>query len=509
MWTVKRYCLVAFVVMGFVSSLYPKSINFGGGSDTRIKISNGARLNLAQHMLIEDGVLEKGTGSTFVGSGKINLTNSHVESNNATNTKQLNGTLDPSVGNNLSMQGHHIISNTVVSFDEVFVTGTDNLIQGPVRFTQPIVLHDENTVLDLALSTLLTQSIALNNGTLRLQGDLKLADGVNFIGDGTLDLNGYELKFGGIPLDITSSITWKNARSITLAADTNYTTQQNFTGAGAFFQGNGYTANFSGGGSIRVAAGCNVQMVGLTVRGIGSTGNILCIDKTSTFSISNSNIEFNASFTFNTGGIYIGGPTTFITHGNQIFLTSNFSMTVDSNTLEIDTLGKYGGGLYPQAFDNRFLTSSRDGVILNINEQFGHTDSNLTNLNFTSANITFTYDYYLNSNHKMFFHTSATVDGSNYNIYLADNYSPQIVLDPGVTVTFSNMTLFNMAQNSFALAPSSQLYFGSLATIEYDSIATLSMSLNFVGTGAILDVHNKNLDIARSEEHTSELQSQR
>lgn len=234
-----------------------------------------------------------------------------------------------------------IISNPGGLPHQLLVKPGAHFLRGQPLFFGPndIALTDETTVLAIAIQNALNTNITMNGGILFLQDDLSLGDDSVLLGDGIVVFNNRRLSLGGKESFWTGNIIWNSALDMQLNSRTT------LQGAWIFFadgqiNGNGNVLDIANGGTIVILPDSRLRLSGVRLKGLGS-GSILMGDNAE-LRLSDVEIEMDASYLVNSGGIYVDGNTNIITKDNLLTITDSFdshgSLTVDRVGLTYDPL---------------------------------------------------------------------------------------------------------------------------------------------------------------------------
>lgn len=303
--------------------------NVSAQSTSTIKVASSSGVNLA-NTTVRVGANAKLEGVT-------NLTNSTINKNGGINTTIQSGVVTNAAAVSVTNSSINLSSSIITQ--PITVAGNSSLEGVPTTFSTSsngISLAGPSTTLNIAVTSPIATNIALNGGTLNLQGTTKLADGKITTGNGTINCNSSSLVLGAAPVTISSAIKIKKG------ADLQFNGTVSLSGTLLFDEnasicGNGNIFDISN-GTIAIRPKTNLHLTNIVIRGMG-TGKIIFYDTTSTMSLSNVQIVMNSNYSVTTGGMYVQGPTVITTGNNNLSFSLKGSMTVDGVSLLYDTLG--------------------------------------------------------------------------------------------------------------------------------------------------------------------------
>ena len=117
-----------------------------------------------------------------------------------------------------------------VVYQNFWVSGSGNRIEGSPIMTQNIILNDVNTTVTLAMQTPMNSTVILNNGTVNLDADLTFAASKSFQGTGTINGNNEKLIFGASPLTFNNNFIFQNISELQLWNELTLNSVITFTG---------------------------------------------------------------------------------------------------------------------------------------------------------------------------------------------------------------------------------------------------------------------------------------
>lgn len=353
---------------------------------------------------------------------------------------------------------------------KLIVRGAGSRLEGqPIfRNQDSIQLHDFTSTLTIAIQNSLNKRLLLNNGTLYLGDDLKLADDVRFTESGTIVGGGYQLSFGGKELLWTGTYLWKNAGDIVLNNDVRVRGQWIFKG-NAQVTGNGNTLDLTNGATIWVKKNTTLDLNNIKIRGWGS-GFFVFEDKTSQIRVALSEMEMDNNVTMTRGGLYVNAETHVLVKDNLLRLDGAASLTVDGCALSYETL-EFADNLNirPVIIDdpnNKFITYLNNGTILKPKVDI------IGNVTFDFSTTLTLHRYLLISpENRLYANSSFTLDG-NTNIAYFTRVDPTvegylIIIAAGKSMFFKNIVLRDLSPKYVDFgSDTSQILFTDRTTIE-------------------------------------------
>ena len=325
-----------------------------------VKVSNSGTLTVNNPISTFDGTLIRMLNGTISGD---TVTFERGIFEDADNQLLMKSIFNP-LGTLMLSGDDFLCAQPSTVLQEVRVSGVNNKISGQPIFTSNIVLADSNTTLTLAVQSAVNKSIDLNSGTLFLGDDLRFTDEQKINGPGVVDLNGYQLGFGGKDFSSSDNIELRNATDIELHSNLDFSGSFTFSSDTAF-NGNGYILNLADGGLITVADGVTVCFTDIVIKGLGdSAGKIIYASDSSSIKLSNVTVELVDDVTQSQGGILVNGPTTWVVKNFDWTFDSSASLTVDGVTLWKDSAGENNIGEISFGIPTSiFFTSISSGTI--------------------------------------------------------------------------------------------------------------------------------------------------
>lgn len=201
-----KFFLLCSLIDAAADDLLVAGINWGS-RNSGIVIGNGAELNVGAGGMEVRGTIALGGGIESLQGGIINFDLGVLdkEGRQALLTAEYQPQ-DSITGEVLVLNGvSTVYAQNDVPFDLVTVNGQDNYLFGLLHAGR-IVFNDANSLLSIGVQNPLDGNIELHGGTLRLENDLILGNGVQIIGPGTIDKQYNKLMVA----DSTDSTAWAN-----------------------------------------------------------------------------------------------------------------------------------------------------------------------------------------------------------------------------------------------------------------------------------------------------------
>lgn len=328
------HVLLFFLIMPAIRA----SVNFGAKDSAIEVIGSGATLNvLGSSMSITDGTIKKEPVSTIKGN-KLVFDDGIFVNDIAEIELTADGDFDTIP--EISMNGNDALFRAEPSLvaQKIVVRGTRNRIEGQPTFqnSNAIQLHDQTVTLSIAIQSALNQNLILNQGTLGLGNNLKLADDIKITGSGTIVLNGNQVIFGGNSLVMTDTLLWQDAGDLILNNDIRIKTRWFFDG-NATINGGGNFLDLTHGGTLWIRKNTILDINNVKIRGLGS-GYIVFEDITSQLRLAGCEIIMDHNTTFTRGGWYVNGASTVVAKNNVLEFALVSSLTIDGCALAYETL---------------------------------------------------------------------------------------------------------------------------------------------------------------------------
>jgi hypothetical protein len=466
------------------------AINFGERRSA-IKVGDGATLDVlsASNMQITDGSLVKKASGANIRGQSISLSSGILDSAGAESL--VTAIYDPTGANDtIQLTGNHSFDaepGTVLQ--EITVSGNNNKIEGQPLFNNDpgITLQAASAYLTLAIQSKLNKNIALGGGVLRLDDDLRFADDIQLTGEGTVQLNGNQISFGGKDLGYTSTIYWDHASDMVLNAKVALSSTWTFEGE-SHIAGNGNILDLTQGGTLWIKHGSTLHLRDIKLRGLGS-GSFVFEDKTSQVRFSDSQVEMDRNYTVTQGGIYVDGESTIYVKNWILNFDQNGSLTVDGTCLWYDLLDQESHvvdwySIKPTKdndLQQAHIAYLNDGVIRRI-DGGGSSPIIWAGVNYLHE------DLWLSPDHYAIVIDDKVVLGRSHSIHFSrtddpiEHYThPLIEVQDGKTLTLLNIVLENFSPNHISLGTDSSVSFSDKTTIELFGNTDLNETWTFVG----------------------------
>ena len=357
--------------------------------------------------------------------------------------------------------------------DSVAVNGVGNVIQGRPSFANGAsILLQPGAKLNLALQSELNQNLILNTATIGLASDLSLSDSVKFIGQGTVNFNGYNLILGQKDLTWTDSLLLVGASNLILNANLRLTGRWSFKND-AHIVGNSAVLDLTKSGIVVVKKNTTLTMTDLTINGLGS-GSILFEDQTSNLVLQNVKVIMDQYETMTNGNVTVLGASTVVTGSNFLTFGSSSVLTVNGTSLTYDTI------TYNDQ-NNILFGSSANESLLNGGSIRKARSLKLGDFTF-SADQTLDRSFVVSMLRKLTITNNATINGAGFGYQFA-RYpsSPIFTVAAGKRVAFTNVLLQDLPiyNNSFGVG--SQVIFGDQTTVSLGTNGILNDTWTFSG----------------------------
>jgi len=306
-----------------------------GSDESAIRLLNNAVLNCVQPLVNEEGTIGQYDTSSIVGDNNITFSNGIYENNRSNATITGQHVLDSLGTGTLRLQGS--ISNpkklrgdSGMTIEWLTVAGNYNRLEGLPTFANPVQLEDATTTLTIAINSVLNKNIELNGGTIILENDLALADGVSLTGPGTIALNGRRLTFGSEDLDYTSSLYWKGAADVYLNGKIDLSGSWTFEGE-CYLNGHSAVLTLTSFGSLTIQENSKLFVKQMKIDGLGSEypehGKIYFTDGTDVSSselhLRRAALELTSTYTFDTGHVIVETGASDVITKNHILYFEN------------------------------------------------------------------------------------------------------------------------------------------------------------------------------------------
>jgi len=290
---------------GFNLSSESSTIRVGnGGSSASFYLSKNVSGFNGTFRRGSNGTISNGTSKTIAFANGI-LDDNGVRSR-TTSTYEPGGTYELTLGANQTLVGRpgQVTQNVKIS-------GAGAKIEGQPTFDSALVF-DENATAYFGLQSRLNQNIQFYSSgltnTVFLNDDLKLADDVTIVNDGTIDVNGKSFWFGGKTLTLANTIHWANAGDINLSGRINFGGTW-YVNDETNINGHGNIIDCSTGGVFDIAASTTLYLTDVTLKSIQDS-TFIFRGVGSTIRLSKATLHFHENVTHDQGMIYVDGPST-------------------------------------------------------------------------------------------------------------------------------------------------------------------------------------------------------
>ncbi len=313
------------------------------GQSAYLRVAAGANLVINQPINNFSGKLIRDQGGTISGSTSNTITFSRGLFEDAGNDILLYGILDlPSTTSQIQLTGASSGNNLLraqpgVVYQNVWVSGNGNRIEGSPIMTQNITLNDVNTTVTIAMQTPLNSTVILNNGTVNLEADLTFAASKSFQGAGTINGNNEKIIFGASPLTFSNNLIFQNVAELQLWNKIILNSAMTFAGT-SLINGNGNIIQFNAGGQIYITSGSTLYLTDAVLQNFGNNSFVFA-DNTGQIIMSNVAIELSQNVTTTIGTIYVNGATSWILRGYNWNFSTVSTLTVDDITMWGDNAG--------------------------------------------------------------------------------------------------------------------------------------------------------------------------
>lgn len=243
------------------------------------------------------------------------------------------------------------------------VSGVNNTIEGGGSVTGPIILSNSAAELSFNLNGYLFGNITLSGGTIILNNDIYLANGVLLIGNGTVQTGANNFEFGKVDLDLSGNILWDmDGGSIRLYSSIDLDGTWTFRG-NAEIKGYGQTLNINQ-GNILIEDGAKLTISGIQIEGINNQ-NLRCLGDEAVLVLDGVMInQHNNHFTFDTGALRIQNKVCMYGDGIFAYESNQTSTICYDSSLNFDS--GFTFSYYPAvASANLFEFQNNSSLVLN------------------------------------------------------------------------------------------------------------------------------------------------
>ena len=292
--------------------------------------ASGANINGGHAITFDDGILESSTTDALGGMSEIMMTGNYTPAAGAEDDSfALTG------NTRIRAESGQIVMNVST------VSGTGNWIEGQPIFGDNPCITLGNGTLNMAIQNKLNNDIDLggDSGILKLYDDLRMADGVNIRGAGTIDVNHKTFELGRATRNYNSAITWQNAGDVVLTSSLTLEAAWTFDSDGTL-DGDGHILDLEDGGKIKVTNDSTLLLKNVTIRnvsGAASSGNIE-ISSGATLRFQDVTWAQTGNYTFDQGTFTVmkGAEFKIVVDGSDADDAVNFIYTSDADST-IDT----------------------------------------------------------------------------------------------------------------------------------------------------------------------------
>lgn len=493
--------LQTLVLIGtLLSSIEPVlcRVNFSS-RDSALKVGSKGRFNITSSNFEVDGTLATKQGAAV--SGNEFFFSDGILENNGTEVL-MTATYIPTGSDSIALRGNgrfKVEPGTVIH--QLTVLGEQNRLEGQPLFKNPINLTDSTTSLTIAIQNKLNNDINLRNGRLQLDDDLILADNTHIKGPGRIALNRRTLGLGGFySKPWASPLVFDAATDLSLNGSVVLTSSWTFNGINNL-QGNGTILDLSLGGSLVIPSDSLLYINDLYIRGLGNgnLGKIVFGGPTSAIRTSNVFIEFDNTYNFTTGGIYVDGATTFVMKENDLYFEQDAKLTVDRTTLWLDVPNDFDcspGALRAplpvfvgHVWNNANVTMDialgnlellGTGTIKEIADK-SLIAQELIDEGILCGSVTTTVvlnnSFFVPCDRIIKIDANVCIEGCCQAIYFTNKSKPQFVVSEGVTVCLRNIILSNINNVTFDLRPGARINIENCVAFEFSEDVTFSTNL--------------------------------
>ena len=494
------------------------------GENSSVIVQSGASFNINQAITDWNGTLVKKAGATISGQP---ITFQDGVFNTGTARINLQGQVIPTGDDSVRLNGSsYLIANPGTIVEKVEVSGVDNQLRGQPLFNNPINFLSNTSTLSIALQSSLNQNIELNGGSIYLQNDLVLNDGVCFSNTGTIHVNGRRIVLGqDYSQSWTSELYWEDAQDIVLSSSLTLYETWRFTGTN-IINGNGSMLLFTGTGRLLLEDGAVLLLTDIMLADVGNF-SLEMLGDNAQIRLVNTTIQLAETCTTDVGSIYVEGESVFILGDKFWTFNNNASLTVDGVSLWVDDLSfadtSDSGKLclpYPLfAEDDETnlalnlasgnLALVNNGILRRVNSAEGTVAISATTIVIEEgdggvegcsgcrsditeqliygdgmSSLTLDQIVELHLAEGIEANDNITIDGNGAIIIFSDSGSSQLTIAEGKTLTLKNITLMRLNRNTFSLGATSKLNINENVTFELaEDIVWDQGRINFTKAG--------------------------
>jgi hypothetical protein len=390
--------------------------------------------------------------------------------------------------------GKSFKSNSGIFTSKILVYGQDNDLEGQPIFLQDsaIKMQDYNTTLTIGIQNALTTSIMLNNGTIFLTNDLRLADDIQITTSGIIRCYSHKVTLGSKPLywsDPAGTLVWSDFPVVELTGTVTLAGRWAFNSMSSL-SGNGNVLDLSG-GTIRVNGSGPLYISNIKLKGLG-TGKFEFDDPAGQIRLSNVEIEMNSDYTFTYGGVYVEGPATVVTKHHMLTFDYGSSMTVDGVALNYETLSVLDSNNIQPSLDQDLYSTRialiNAGLIRRI--QGVQVGPLVLNPEIPGDTVRISQDIAAAPTKEIVVVNDVTFNGSSNAIVFSDSKNPLIVVQPGKMLTFTDVELKNFKFSYISLGEGSRILFDDKTRIELIDTEAINTTFTFKGETIIDGANN-------------------
>jgi len=514
----KKSLLVLLLSAATVTVL--ADIAFDGG-DAVLSLGAGTTFNydISSPGEFQIGNLQSRVNTVFSGTGVFNVNGGTVSQYGGGSAVLLNAIYAPVAGSagapgangttiTLNSGGSMVGSDNFMVYG-LNLTDSDNILAGSLVFSHPITVGSENDV-TLGLTSQLNQSVILDHGTLYLNSDLRCGQNVDILGVGTVETQGYSFEFGSYyNVPFNGTITWHNCNNVQLKTSGTLDGSWTFSGT-TILNGNGATLDISSTGLFSVPAGQTLLLKNIALRGLTSSNFSIL----GTLQLEGATLTLGGSLSMTSGSVWV------LVDSMVTLSRFNWSFTDDAvlyvgtgsstgaATLGVNVIGassadpEIGDVLLPSTINAPHPIIVNGGISTS-NIQANVAAGNLV-INPAYGVIAMTDQVYtwpsnplggepiilsrsaiLSPLDQIEFAVTQEVDCGHAHIVFATGATPQFIVDPGVTVTLSNVTFSGVSHNTFWLQEGATLNFGDNVVISFaEDVSWGGANLGVVGNGS-------------------------
>lgn len=487
-----RILLLAVLLSTTILPIFA-TISFGS-RDASLNFSTGTKFNIGSTNLTIDGTLKEDVGVDVSGNS-INFANGILES--AGLEALMNGEYDPTGADFIRLNGSgRFRAEPGKLIHSLTVAGINNSIEGQPLFSDSIVLADASTELNISMQNRLNQNLQLNGGKITLDDDLGLADNIKIIGNGRVELNSRQLRLGSVyTTSWFNSLYFNNAADVVLNCELDLTGSWTFGGMSCLC-GSGGVLDLSKGGQIIIDNNSTLDITDIHIKGLGNdAGKIIMRNGASLVRTANSSYKLDNDFTTSQGRFYVFGPTTFQVGQKTWAFRKDANLTVDGTTLWVDPLDSpcWTGGisaprpLFDEMGANKanLLFDLASGNLSLINRGTIKEVVDISMIDFCggacqllSGEVCGEIDLCgclcMGPDDRVNIICDSCIDGHGMAIEFSNQPFAQLVIRPGVTVLWKNITLRGINDRTIDMRDNSVMQFAENVILELDTDVTFS-----------------------------------